>query len=86
MMAPDYTHWHGMFEVGERFYMELIPQAREIAAHAMTSGHASAGRAVTAVIDEVLSRPEHIWFEEGAEGQAERIRLEMERRYGRTGG
>ena len=34
MMAPDYTHWHGMYEVAERFYMELIPQAREIAEHA----------------------------------------------------
>ena len=31
MMAPDYTHWHGMYEVAERFYMELIPQARELA-------------------------------------------------------
>ena len=31
MMAPDYTHWHGMYEVAERFYMELIPMAREIA-------------------------------------------------------
>ena len=30
MMAPDYAHWHGMYEVAERFYMELIPQAREI--------------------------------------------------------
>ena len=30
MMAPDYTHWHGMYEVAERFYMELIPEAREL--------------------------------------------------------
>jgi hypothetical protein len=74
-----------MYEVAERFYMELIPQAREIAAHAMTSGHAAAGRAVSGVIDEILARPEHIWFEEGAEGQAEAIRREMERRYGRGG-
>jgi len=83
MMAPDYTHWHGMYEVAERFYMELIPQAREIASHAMQTGQRAQGRAVNAVIDEMLSRPEHVWFEEGAEGQAERIRLEMERRYGR---
>jgi hypothetical protein len=83
MMAPDYTHWHGMYEVAERFYMELIPQAREIADHAMQTGQRAQGRAVHAVIDEVLARPEHVWFEEGAEGQAERIRLEMERRYGR---
>jgi hypothetical protein len=38
---------------------------------------------VTAVIDEILARPEHIWFEEGAEAAAEQIRREMERRYGR---
>ena len=86
MMAPDYTHWHGMYEVAERFYMELIPQAREITNHAATTGHAAAGRTVNAVIDEILSRPEHDWFEEGAEGAAERIQQEMERRYGRTGG
>jgi len=58
MMAPDYTHWHGMYEVAERFYMELIPQAREMADHA----GGAAGRAVHAVIDGILSRPEHVWF------------------------
>ena len=25
MMAPDYAHWHGMYEVAERFYIELHP-------------------------------------------------------------
>jgi hypothetical protein len=83
MMAPDYTHWHGMYEVAERFYMELIPQAREIVDHAMQVGQRNQARAVAAVIDELLSRPEHAWFEEGAEAQAARIREEMERRYGR---
>jgi len=81
MMAPDYTHWHGMYEVAERFYMGLIPQAREMAEH--TGGNA--GRAVNNVIDEILSRPEHVWFEEGAEGAAEAIRRQMAERYGRTG-
>ena len=83
MMAPDYTHWHGMYEVAERFYMELIPQAREIVDHAMQTGQRTEARAVGAVIDQVLARPEHIWFEEGAEAQAARISEEMERRYGR---
>jgi hypothetical protein len=83
MMAPDYTHWHGMYEVAERFYMELIPQAREIVGHAISEGHRGEASAVSAVIDEILARPEHIWFEEGAGGQMQRIREEMERRYGR---
>ena len=81
MMAPDYTHWHGMYEVAERFYMELIPQAREMAAHA----GGAAGRNVNQVIDDVLSRPEHVWFSEGAEGQAELIRQQMQERYGNPG-
>jgi hydroxylamine dehydrogenase len=34
MMAPDYAHWHGMYEVAEDFYMKLIPEARAIAARA----------------------------------------------------
>ena len=84
MMAPDYTHWHGMFEVAERFYMALIPQARELIDHARAEGRRSQALAVERVVEAILQRPEHVWFEEGAEGQAERIRLEMERRYGRT--
>ena len=61
MMAPDYAHWHGMYEVAERFYMELIPQAREIAAHAADEGKTEQAAAVNGVIDKILARPEHKW-------------------------
>ena len=61
MMAPDYTHWHGMFEVAERFYVELIPQARELVAHAAAHGKQAEADAVAKVIDEILARPEHAW-------------------------
>jgi len=85
MMAPDYTHWHGMYEVAERFYMELIPQARELAEHARETGRGAQARAVEKVIDEILARPEHVWFEGGAEGEAARIRDHMQKRYGQGG-
>ncbi|MFN0051450.1 MAG: multiheme c-type cytochrome [Planctomycetales bacterium] len=61
MMAPDYAHWHGMFEVAERFYKELIPQARELTDRAVRQGKESQAQAVDAIIDEILSRPEHAW-------------------------
>jgi len=82
MMAPDYTHWHGMFEVADRFYMQLIPQVREVTAHAAAAGQADAAAKVNAVVDEILARPEHAWFQEGAEDQAAKIKEEMEKRYG----
>ena len=59
MMAPDYTHWHGMFEVAERFYMGLIPKARELVAHAAAAGKTAEAKAVEAVIEGILARPEH---------------------------
>ena len=61
MMAPDYAHWHGMYEVAERFYQELIPQAREIAEHARKDGKEDEAAAVEAAIEEILKRPEHKW-------------------------
>jgi hypothetical protein len=61
MMAPDYAHWHGMYEVAERFYMELIPEAREIAHHAAENGKVEQAAAVNKVIDDILARPEHVW-------------------------
>lgn len=62
MMAPDYAHWHGMYEVAERFYMQLIPQARELVEHARQQGNEGAAGAVGKVIDDILARPEHQWF------------------------
>jgi hypothetical protein len=63
MMAPDYAHWHGMYEVAERFYMELIPEAREILEHAKGEGKVAEAERVAKVIDEILARPEHKWKE-----------------------
>jgi len=62
MMAPDYAHWHGMYEVAERFYMELIPQAREMCEHAREHGNPAGADAVEKVIEDILSRPEHKWI------------------------
>ncbi len=63
MMAPDYTHWHGMFEVADRFYMKLIPQARELVHQAEKAGKQKEAAAARKVIDDILARPEHAWFE-----------------------
>ncbi|RMD85910.1 MAG: hypothetical protein D6815_00905 [Candidatus Dadabacteria bacterium] len=61
VMAPNYTQWYGSYEVARHFYQDLIPQARRLAQRAIADGHAEQGRRVLAVIDEVLSAPEHRW-------------------------
>ena len=68
MMAPDYAHWHGTYEVGERFYEELIPQAREVL-HKAPANKAADAEAVEELIGKILSRPEHAWFEKETKPQ-----------------
>jgi hypothetical protein len=65
MMAPDYAHWHGMYEVADRFYMKFIPQAREVCERADKAGKKEQADKVRAVIGDILNRPEHGWFEKG---------------------
>jgi hypothetical protein len=30
MMGPDYTQWHGFFEVSKIFYTEFVPEAEQL--------------------------------------------------------
>ena len=32
MMGPDYTHWHGMYEVSKHFYTKFLPEVVQAAA------------------------------------------------------
>ncbi len=49
MQGPDYTQWHGFFEVAQRFYFEFIPEAQALA---------GSDPDITQVITEILDRPE----------------------------
>lgn len=77
MMAPDYAHWHGMYEVAERFYQELIPQAREILAEAEHDGREEAAVPVRKLIETILAKPEHRWFESQKVSKAGKKDAEM---------
>ncbi|OLQ72935.1 hydroxylamine oxidoreductase [Photobacterium proteolyticum] len=62
MQAPDYVQWHGMYEVAERFYIEMVPQYLEIVEKAEHGGNKEGAERARAVLQEILDRPEHAWF------------------------
>ena len=65
MMAPDYTHWHGLYEVAKHWYTKFIPELREVAEHNLGSDDSAkveGARKLQAAIDELLARPEHAWY------------------------
>jgi hypothetical protein len=53
MQGPDFTQWHGFYEVAKHFYFKFLPEARELA-----EGNAKA----EAVIEAALSGPDHAWL------------------------
>ena len=67
MHAPDYTHWHGMYEIARDFYHEFLPEVQKLA------DHAGQGEKYKKVISELLAKPEHLWIKTG--GSAETMKL-----------
>jgi hypothetical protein len=65
MMGPDYTHWHGTYEVAKHFYSEYVPELQELAekeAPSADPARAKAAQALRAKLDEVLSSADHRWY------------------------
>ena len=59
MMGPDYVQWHGFYDIAERFYIEMIPEAEELK-HGITK--------------DIMKNPDHVWFS-GAMTKEERDRI-----------
>ncbi len=75
MQGPDYTQWHGFFEVAHRFYFELIPQAKELA---------EGDQEILQVIEESENSPEHRWKKGGLDKETiQQIQKFYQERYGK---
>ena len=60
-MAPDYTHWHGMYDVAENFYHDFLPELMRLAA-----AHGKLPM-FEAAVNDILAKPEHQWYQAGFE-------------------
>ena len=64
MMGPDYTQWHGNYEVAKTFYSEFVPQLRDVIQRNLTSKDAAkiaGAKKVQAELDVVLNSDMHRW-------------------------
>jgi hydroxylamine dehydrogenase len=75
MMGPDYTHWHGMYEVSKHFYEKFLPQIVELAER-----HGE-GEKWRSKIDALLAQPEHAWIRGLSPEEAKALQKSYERRY-----
>ena len=77
MMGPDYTHWHGMYEVSKHYYTEFLPaviEAAEGKSHEL-------GEKYRGTIAEMMTHEEHAWQKGLSPEEADRLRKAYEARY-----
>jgi hypothetical protein len=65
MMAPDYTHWHGTYDIAKTFYTHFVPELREMiekSLHADDPAKVEGAKKLQAGLDEVLNSDDHKWY------------------------
>jgi hypothetical protein len=77
MMGPDYTHWHGMYEVAKHFYTKFLPEVAEVAA---TKGPALRQK-YEQKVRQLLAQDAHVWQKGLKPEEAEALRKMYRERY-----
>lgn len=76
MMGPDYTHWHGMYEVSKHFYTHFLPEVIELAERR------GKGKEWRARIEALMTKDEHLWQKGMTPAEARELQRSYEQRYG----
>ena len=77
MMGPDYTHWHGMYEVAKHFYNKFLPGVVKTA-----KNHSKKmGKKYKKKVDKLLEGEDHLWKKGLSEKEAAELQKTYERRY-----
>ena len=69
MMGPDYTQWHGFYEVAKHFYAKFLPEVERL------------GR--KDLVDKVLKDPRHQWKKGLSKELRDKIKTYYKGRYGK---
>jgi hypothetical protein len=64
MMAPDITHWHGIYEVAKHYYNKFLPELEKLVKNGK-KGNAKqqkAAKKLEAQIKKMLNSDNHKWY------------------------
>jgi hypothetical protein len=88
MMGPDYTHWHGTYEVAKHFYSKYVPELEGLIEQGRRSDdpeRKAAAEALAARLEEILNAPNHRWYlnrmDPAEKAQRDKQREEFQERY-----
>lgn len=79
MMGPDYTHWHGLYEVAKHYYMKFLPSVIKAASQKSDEMKIKYERK----IEKLLEREEHLWMKGLSDEETEALKATYDNRYGK---
>jgi hypothetical protein len=62
MQGPDYTHWHGTYDLAKHFYTKMVPELEHLIDKGMANGKEKEAKILQAKLDEVLNSDNHKWY------------------------
>lgn len=65
MMGPDYTHWHGTYDLAKHFYTEFVPELEHLISTGLVSddeAKQAAAKDLQTKLEEILSSNDHKWY------------------------
>jgi len=77
MMGPDYTHWHGMYEVAKHFYQKFLPEVIRAAGEKSPE----LKKKYEDKVEALLAQEEHLWKQGLTEEEARALRKNYQDRY-----
>jgi len=77
MMGPDYTHWHGMYEVSKHYYNKFLPSVVKAAKEYSPS----MGEKYQKRIDKMMTAEEHLWKKGLSPDEVNALKAMYEERY-----
>jgi len=84
MMGPDYTHWHGTYEVGKHFYAKFIPELEKLVKANIESSDSTKSKAAQDLkkkIEVVLNTDNHKWYLGKMDAEEAAIRAEATKKF-----
>jgi len=62
MLGPDYTHWHGTYDLAKHWYGKFVPQLKKLIKEGKESSNAKGvAKDLEKLLDEITNSPNHQW-------------------------
>ncbi len=81
MQGPDYTHWHGTYEIAKHWYGKFIPELVEVIELGKKNNVGQPVKELEDLLFEVINDPNHRWSIGKEDPEAKALRLKRQQEF-----